>query len=687
MIRNVDRSQCFLLEQVAILAVWVVLVTSLSAGESKAADVNEAVKAQPAYRNSSGQLVWDTLRGHFRMSFALDPPATNWDVVERENSQLPAGEYRSGDYRLRITEQSTGRETDVVTYELTRATGRSFRVLHNRLECKTSYSGVYKIFTPGAFSQQNYRVDLPFHLSDESDAEMNQPVVWMQQTDGRNTLTIGLLNQVPDTRFEGSTYDTGNGGEAPGIANSYARVLLDRILSNGPPVTVFQDALYVNADPDITWFRALEDYSAAVDEARHYEVRSSSQWALNPMWHSWYACADNIDEATILDQARRAKELGVTTIEIDAGWNMPRGTGYSLENEGDYVFDSSRFPTPKKMIEILHAAGQRVVLHVAPLAMGRNSRSWPRMKDCMMMVDGKPDWHLDPRLEKVRDYLLVSWDRMFSEYDIDGLWYDFLELPAQPDPPASGMVAVSPDVHVAYTQLMQELYKKTMALDSNAVIILRRSSANLNAKTFCTHVWPMDTPQDYNMNRRDVVYMKTYGPGVLTHACCTSWANSESDENVARQMASVVLAGVPAFSVNLDEQSAAHNAIVKAWLDFYGRNKRDLVLGEMTPLLPTPPSAALRIQSGQQAFFGFFEAMPGLIQVDRPVNKITLINAFDKRTVSRLEGVDGEWQAQVYDQAWQPAGQASLRTDANGGLDINLAGPERCSAIVLTRKP
>ena len=233
---------------------------------------------------------------------------------------------------------------------------------------------------------------------------------------------------------------------------------------------------------------------------------------------------------------------------------------------------------------------------------------------------------------------------------------------------------------------MQELYNKSLMLKPNAVIILRRPSANLNAKTFCTHVWPADTPQDYNMNRRDVVYMKAFGPGMLTHACCTSWAISESDVNVARQMASIVLAGVPAFSVKLAESPATHNAIIKAWLAFYEPNKRDLVLGRMTPLLPTPPSAALRIEGEEQAFFGFFEALPGLIEVTKPVNKITVVNAFSNRTVTRLEGVNGDWQAQVYDQAWQPAYKTRLKTDAKGGLNLNLAGPSECHAIVLTKR-
>jgi len=188
------------------------------------------------------------------------------------------------------------------------------------------------------------------------------------------------------------------------------------------------------------------------------------------------------------------------------------------------------------------------------------------------------------------------------------------------------------------------------------------------------------------MNRRDIVYMKTFGPGVLTHACCTSWAISESDANVARQMSSIVLAGVPAFSVKLAESPVVHNAIIKAWLSFYELNKKDLVYGQMTPLLPTPPSAALRIESDGQAFFGFFEAIPGLVEITKPVNKITMVNAFNKRTVTRLEGVKGIWQLQVYDHLWKLTDTTTLKSDVKNGLNINITGYSECHSIILTNK-
>lgn len=684
---NENPSRRIFIKQLVVSTAALSVGTNLLAAQKEYTPTNEAINIASSDSNTLNQIFWDTLRGHFRMSFNLDPPVTTpWEVIKRENPLGATGEFRSDNYLLQIKEKEAGKESSLISYELTHAGGKPFLMHECLVDCRTSYSGIYKIFTPGLMSQQTYHVDLPFLINNRANAECEQPVIWMQQTDGRNTLTLGLLDQVAITETEGSTYDTGNGGEAPGIANSYVRIALKRIYHNGQPILVFKDTIYVNADPDITWFDALTRYGAAVDAERDFKIQKESEWALNPMWHSWYAHSDKIDEKQIRNDARRAREIGVTTIELDAGWNIPPGVGYSFDTDGDYDFDTARFPDAKGMIDTMHADGQRVILHVGPLLMGKDCKSWSKMKDCKVMVGGKQEAHLDPRLKKVHDYLLSSWENMFTKYDIDGLWYDFLEIPERPDKPVSGVEIVSPDIHVAYTQLMQALYNKAIALNPNAVIILRRAPANLNAKTYCTHVWPMDTPQDYNMNRRDIVYMKTFGPGVLTHACCTSWTISESDVNVARQMASIVLAGVPAFSVKLAESPITHNAIVKAWLAFYDQNKKDLMYGKMTPLLPTPPSAALRIESEKQAFFGFFEALPGLIETTKTMNKIILINAFSKRTVTRLEGVKGKWKLQVYDQVWQPTSKTILKTDDNNGLNINITGSSGCHAIILTKQ-
>jgi hypothetical protein len=292
---------------------------------------------------------------------------------------------------------------------------------------------------------------------------------------------------------------------------------------------------------------------------------------------------------------------------------------------------------------------------------------------------------MDPRLVKTHEYLLNAWEFLFKEYDIDGLWYDFLEFHRNVDNPPENMEIVSIDPYEGYTLLMEKLYKKAREMKDDAVIIFRRGTANHHSKRFTTHVWPMDTPQDYNMNRRDIVYLKTLGKGVVTHACCASWTISESDLNVGRQMASIVLAGVPAFSVKLAESPQSHNKIIRAWLKFYEQHKRDLVLGKMTPLLPTPPSAAIRIEAKDKAFFGLFEAAPGLLTLTRPVDKVTIVNAYSNRIVGRLEGVKGKWRVELFDYYWQSLGSQIITSDETG-LTLNLSASEACFSAVLTRQ-
>jgi hypothetical protein len=640
---------------------------------------------EPLHNRISNTIDWETFRGQFKMNFTLDPAAGPWIFYPDRDDSTPSGRYISGAYELIISESFPDTLASIVRWDIKRKDGQPFKVKENTITCKTSYSSVYKLFTPHRMSQQNYNIDLPFSFNHVTTVHDNHPVVWMQDPEGKNSLTLGMMDQISQTVIEGSTYDTANGGEAPGIANSYVRVSFHRNLyEQGNSITQYSDGLYINANSDKQWFDALGAYSKAVDKENAFAPRKISEWAMNPMWHSWYAHADDIDEVKIRKDAFLAKQLGFTTIQIDAGWNIPIGQSYSFENEGDYYF-SDRFPNGKEMIQEMHNSGQRVILHVAPLIMGNNAKAWSDMKECLIKVNGKNTSYLDPRLKKVQDYLVSSWDYLFRNYNVDGLWYDFLEFPNNADQPDFSRDLISDDIYSAYSMLMQSLYDKAMEINPDAVIILRRPYANLSAKNYSTHAWPMDVPQDFHMNRRDVLFLKTLGDGILTHACCTSWAISESDLNVARQMSSITFAGVPALSSILQDSPPTHNIIIKKWLEFYEENKKDLILGKMTPLLPTPPSAAIKIESNQKTFFGFFEAIPGLIEAPLQSDTIIIVNAFKNRTNTRIEGIrKGTWKSQVFDHFLNPTSSSLHITDETGGINLNIHGKDACHTIRLT---
>ena len=166
---------------------------------------------------------------------------------------------------------------------------------------------------------------------------------------------------------------------------------------------------------------------------------------------------------------------------------------------------------------------------------------------------------LCPRTRATVDYTAECTRRMVEDYKLDGLWFDFIDsVPLRR--------CVAPHRHdfasqgEGVTAALRQCAETALRLNKNVVLVYRQPFANLNNKPFLTHVWPVDAPFDFNMNRREVMFMKPYASGVLTHACCTCWHRDESDENVARHMASVVLAGVPSVSVDLVTIPESHRS-------------------------------------------------------------------------------------------------------------------------------
>src|SRR5699024_2854890 len=105
--------------------------------------------------------------------------------------------YTSGPYEVTMTESAPDTLAQLISWNIRRTDNRPFKVLENNIECKTSYAGVYKLYHPQRMSQQNYFVDLPFRFNHITTVHDNHPVIWMQQTDGKNRFTIGLIDQNP----------------------------------------------------------------------------------------------------------------------------------------------------------------------------------------------------------------------------------------------------------------------------------------------------------------------------------------------------------------------------------------------------------------------------------------------------------------------------------------------------------
>ncbi|GAJ10981.1 unnamed protein product, partial [marine sediment metagenome] len=195
------------------------------------------------------------------------------------------------------------------------------------------------------------------------------------------------------------------------------------------------------------------------------------------------------------------------------------------------------------------------------------------------------------RNPEVQDKIVWAAKKIFQDYEVDGLWYDTLDG-INPD-----LVCIGGHKHNYATlgesvdEILKRIRKTVNDINPNALLMFRRSHANINNKLYLTHLWPADSPFDYDKNRREVVVMKSYSSGVLTHACCTCWSPNEKDGVVAKHLASITLAGVPSISVDLTSIPQSHKQLIKGWFNFYNQHKEELMYGDFKPLVPNFPSA------------------------------------------------------------------------------------------------
>ena len=85
-------------------------------------------------------------------------------------------------------------------------------------------------------------------------------------------------------------------------------------------------------------------------------------------------------------------------------------------------------------------------------------------------------------------------------------------------------------------------------------------------------------------------------------------------------------------------------------------------------------------------FFGFFEAIPGLVETSFRSDTVVIVNAFRDRTTTRVEGIkEGKWVSTIFDPYWNHVGSALHTTDASGGINLDINGKEACHTVILTK--
>jgi hypothetical protein len=604
----------------------------------------------------------------FSIDFHLEDPIDQWSK--------DGDRYHTGPYVLEVERTPLEPGGTALRWRL-RRTDEAPVVLRNlAVDYQMPLVSLYRVWPTSGIAANSVFIDLPWTIDAVSSAAAYDPLLMGLNADGTNACTVGFVDTALETRITGKMGRRSPDAEAGFTSHVYS-ARLERpcgsdVVQRGDEL---RDGVFVSRIHE-DWFASLRRYTALVDAERGFEGREVQERGLSPMWHSWYAFENEINQDNVLSQIETARELGFGTFQLDAGWNT--GADWVVE-EGCYRPNRERFPEFERVMEAIKAAGLVPVAHWSPPWVGAQAPNReelaPAIQGTTELRAGQVDY-LCPRTPATLEHIVSSARHMVADLGFGGLWYDFIDsLP-------SDLSCTSDHEHQfdtvgeAWDAILEATAETVWEIDPECLLIFRRSHANINNKPYLTHLWPADAPFDYDKNRREVIVMRAYGKGVLTHACCTCWSPDEAEEMVARHLASVVLAGVPAVSIDLTRFPDNHLEGIKRWLAFYESHKRALMLGELRPLVFMPPSAVTRTEAEDTAFVGYFEGLPGVTPLSSNFDDVYLVNCFAEQVHTLLPSQQGRFSVQVFDHFLRPLDRDQQVLEADDdGLHLSLATP------------
>jgi hypothetical protein len=611
----------------------------------------------------------DGTRG--QISFSAEP-----EVSECRLSRSSEGKelWACSEYNIEL---SAGRAIgeNLLAVALERKDGTPFSLHHAELRFSVPYAagdGLWSYNTIPSPGILNTSLEVPVEII--TAPNIGIPLTVLVDRLGVNKLALGLLRQDRVLTLRGE------------LTDSYS---LSIETKDAITTRRYEDTFYVSRAPQ-SWFQEAHAYTRAVDHSRGYTPLRIPESAYDPTYDSWYFTGDDINQDLVWELAVLSQETGFKSYLLDAGWDTTPGE-YSLwldGSTGDYRPDPYYFPDFSDLLrQIRSQLRMKVMFWMQQFAVGRRSIYYADIKDALTQVLDPATGDLDetvalcPRVSATRQHMVNLFERIMDDYQPDALWFDWQEqIPVEC---SAWHVHDYGSFGEGYNATQQTILRKLRERDSELFVELRWPFANLNNKPYA-HLWqPIDSPQNFHSMRLQAMNMRAFSSGVAIGTDEMYWRPEVSDAEAARFMATVVFTGVPYFGPDLRQESASRRKMLRAWLDFYLRNKSNLIGGTFEPYgdVNQPDQ---KIESPETIFIYYANPHDGGVSLRTPSPRIVIVNASPSPGIDlRLSGLTpGPYRAEISDIYLNPqkTSVVFLRKDFRLELEV----PVGC-LLTLTR--
>lgn len=468
------------------------------------------------------------------------------------------------------------------------------------------------------------------------------PVVCFFAAGGRNRLTISLDDAVTPLQMGGGIR------EEDGTLTLRCVVPAQALTEGEYALTVYLD------DDDVPFYEALARVSRRWEQK--YPPMNVPELAREPLYSFWYSFHQAVKQADVERECARAAENGFKCVIVDDGWQTDDGSrGYAYC--GDWENAPSKIPDMRAHVKNVHAMGLKYMLWYSVPFIGNRSKHWETFRDRLLtFLPSMNAGVLDPRWPDVREYLIYTYERALTEWDLDGFKLDFIDSFSVKEPPQARDGMDIPGVEQAVLRLMTDIRARLTAIRPDILIEFRQNYIGPAMRTYGNMFRVSDCPCDPISNRVGAVDLRLMMGGSAVSSDMLMWHADDTDEAAARQLISCAFTAVQ-FSVKLDTLTPSKRALMRFWLDFFREQRGVLLDGRFMPEQPENLYPVVRAERDGRSVIAVYAGRQ-LIALDDGTREAYLLNASNDALLAVQSGT--AFTARLFSCTGEPAGTQEL---------------------------
>ena len=367
--------------------------------------------------------------------------------------------------------------------------------------------------------------------------------------------------------------------------------------------------------------------------------------AKDPLYSFWHSYHKAVDEKTVEEKARWAKDLGFDICIVDDGW-MADEVVHGYFKCGDWMPAPSKITDMAAHVKRVQDMGMKYILWYAVPLMGHESMYYDQFKD--MLLRDEPHLHasiLDPRYKEAREFMINTYRKALLEWNLDGFKLDFVDtwqdnVRNAPYNEKMDIPALQDAVDVCMTGIVEELLK----IKPDVLLEFRQYYIGPHMKRFGNMFRVADCAGDYLRNRGSILDLRMMMGNQAVHSDMLLMCPYEKVENNAIQIISCMF-GVLQYSGRMEEMTPELAEMSVFWLNFLKAHKELLLEGKLETFEPHLVYTWAKSTLGNECAVGVY-SIDKVVAPD-PVDTIYIANGCAGERV--LVEMNGTYQVRVRD--------------------------------------